>query len=326
MRLKSVLAAASVTGVALAGFVMSPSASGGLVTTCVGTAGAVTVPGDLVVPAGKSCTLEGTTIEGKVSVRAGADLVISNGTIKGAVGVAEDGYIDAYRTAVTGNVSSTGAYGVYFDESQVAGSYTGKAGKEVAPFVFLGDSQVAKNFTVAAGETLVDSSKIAGNVTGTGGSYVDVINSTLGRALTVSNQTDGALVCGSEVDGAASLTGNAGVQIGTGSSLSTCDDVNYFGGDVTVSNNTVGTAVNGNIIRGNLAGEGNDPAPTGADNRVRGEATGQFADLGAAPAKAQVQRRSAAKAADRVEVTKDKAAERKAEAKDAAADAGPAKL
>lgn len=321
MRLKSVLAAASVTGVALAGFVMSP-ASGALTTSCVGTAGAVTVPGDLVVPAGKSCTLEGTTVEGKVTVRAGADLVISDGTLKGAVVVAEDGYFDAYRTAVAGNVTTTGAYGIYLDEADVAGSYNGKAGQEVVPFVYVGDSNVTKNLTVAAGETLVDGSTVGGNVTGDGGSYVDVVNSTLGKALTVSNQTDGTLVCGSEVDGAASFTGNAGVQLGTGSALSTCDDVNYFGGDVTASNNTVGTSVSGNIVRGNLAGEGNDPAPTGADNRVRGEATGQFAEL--APAAATAQRRAAK--ADRVEVTKDKASDRKAEAKAAATKAGPAKL
>src|SRR5699024_9935741 len=82
----------------------------------------------------------------------------------------------------------------------------------------------------------------------------------------------GTAVCASEIDGATTFTGNENVQLGTGAGIIDCEDGNYFGDDVTVSDNTGAVDVSGNIIRGDLTGEGNDPAPTGSDNRVRGEA------------------------------------------------------
>jgi hypothetical protein len=120
MKARTVLALASLAGVALAGAVTT-TASADLVTRCVGTGGAVTVPGDLVVPAGKSCVLEGTTVEGKVTVQAGADLVVTDGVFKGVVVVAEDGYLDAYNTTEAGKVTSRGGYGATFGASTLAG-------------------------------------------------------------------------------------------------------------------------------------------------------------------------------------------------------------
>lgn len=319
MKIKSVIAAASVSGLAIAGLAAASPAQAQLTTTCVGTAGAVTVPGDLVVPKGKSCNLDGTTVEGKVRVQSGADLVAANATFNGTVAVAADGFFDAYRTKVASNVTSSGSYGVYLDESNLGGSYVGKAG-DVIPFVYVGDSTVDKQIKADSGEVLVEGSKVTGAVSSTGAKYLDVIDSTLSNKLTVADSADGTLVCGSEVDGAASFTGNKGVQVGSGSNLGICDDMNYFGSDVTVSNNTASSVVAGNIVRGNLAGEGNDPAPTGAENRVRGEATGQFADL--KPAAAQ---RMAAPA-DKAAATKAKGEQRRAAAKAEAIQAGPAQL
>src|SRR4051812_37081282 len=70
-------------------------AGAALVTYCVGTGGAVTVPNDLLVPAGESCSLEGTKITGNVRVAAGANLVIAGGIVNGEVQVAADGYLDS---------------------------------------------------------------------------------------------------------------------------------------------------------------------------------------------------------------------------------------
>lgn len=319
MKIKTVIAAASVSGLAIAGLASIAPAEAQLTTSCVGTAGKVTVPGDLVVPKGKSCNLDGTTVEGKVRVQSGADLVAANATFNDTVSVAADGFFDAFQTKVASNVSASGSYGVYLDESTLGGSYVGKAG-DVVPFVYVGDSTVAKSINTNSGEVLVESSQVSGAVTATGAKYLDVIDSTLSKTLTVSDNTDGSLVCGSEVDGAASFTGNKGVQLGTGSNLGVCDDVNVFGSDVTVSNNTGSTVVAGNIVRGNLAGEGNAPAPTGADNRVRGEATGQFADL-----KPAAMQRMAAPA-DKAAATKAKGEQRRAAAKQKAVQAGPAQI
>ena len=50
----------------LAGLIPALPATAALVTHCIGTGGAVTVPNDLYVPAGESCSLEGTTVTGNV--------------------------------------------------------------------------------------------------------------------------------------------------------------------------------------------------------------------------------------------------------------------
>jgi len=280
MKTRTVVALASLAGAALTG-VVTTEASADLVTRCVGTGGAVTVPGDLVVPAGKACVLEGTTVEGKVTVQAGADLVVTDGVFKGAVVVAENGYLDAYNTSVAGKVTSKGGYGVTFSASSLAAGYAGQApaDESIVPFAYFEDSAITKNVQSVSGELYVGGSEVAGAVSGDGTSYADVINSTITKTFTVKNSPDGSVICGSEVDGAATWDGNGPVQVGGGGLIDDCSDVNYFGGDVAISNNAGGVVVNGNIIRGDLGGEGNDPAPTGSDNRVRGEQTGQFADL-----------------------------------------------
>ncbi|GAB3745846.1 hypothetical protein GCM10028864_15440 [Microlunatus parietis] len=319
MKARTVLALASLAGVALAGAVTT-TASADLVTRCIGTGGAVTVPGDLVVPAGKSCVLEGTTVEGKVTVQAGADLVVTDGVFKGAVVVVEDGYLDAYNTTVAGKVTSRGGYGVTFGASTLSAGYAGQppSDETIVPFVYFEDSKITKNVQSASGELYVGGSSVAGSVSGAGTVYADVIDSTLTGGLTVTGNVDGSVVCGSEIDGAASFDGNGTVQVGGGSLIDDCSDVNYFGGNVTIANNNGGVAVIGNIIRGNLGGEGNDPAPVGSDNRVRGALSGQFVDL-QPPAMA---RRAAPE--DRLVELKGKVAERKAAAVSEGQDAGKA--
>jgi hypothetical protein len=310
MKSRTILALASLAGVALAGAVTT-QASADLVTRCIGTGGAVTVPGDLVVPAGKSCVLEGTTVEGKVTVQAGADLVVTDGVFKGAVIVAENGYLDAYNTAVTGKVTSRGGYGTTFNGgTSLAAGYAGLAPADasIVPFAYFEATSVTKNVQSASGELYLGGSTVAGSVVGDGTVYTDVLDSTLTGTFTVKGNVDGSVVCGSEIDGNAILDGNGAVQVGGGNLIDDCSDVNYFGGNVAIANNTGGVAVNGNIIRGNLGGDGNAPAPTGADNRVRGTLSGQFTDLQPAAAA----RRAAPE--DRLVDLKEKVAERKAAA------------
>ncbi|ACQ78432.1 hypothetical protein Bcav_0167 [Beutenbergia cavernae DSM 12333] len=238
----------------------------------------MTVPGDLVVPAGESCTLDGTTVEGRVVVQTGADLIVSDGVFNGAVVVAADGYFDATGTLIAGNVSNRAGYGLYLESSTVGGNYIGAAD---APDTFLiaYDAQFDRRVEASAGEVTLESSWVAGAVTGTGTEYLDVLDSTLLADLTVTESIDGAVLCGSEVDGDVTYTGNGGVQVGPGELFWTCEDSAYVGGNLTISGTSVGVTLNDTIVRGDLGGEGNDPAPTGAGNRVRGEVSGQFVDL-----------------------------------------------
>lgn len=320
MKISTIFGTVVVAGVALAATALPASAD--LVTRCIGTGGAVTVPGDLVVPAGESCTLTGTTVQGKVKVNAGADLVVIDATFNGGVTVAPDAYFDATTSAVSGTVTSRG-FGVYLDRSSIGEHVRGRAAADASSFTYLYNSSVTGQVDVSSGELLVDSSQVLGPVRGLGTVFVDVRNSTLSNGLVVTNNSQGTTVCASEVDRDAQFTGNAGVQIGEGDLLSSCaDGVNYFGANVDISNSSVGVSMSKNIVRGNLSGTGNDPAPTGDSNRVRGASTGQFAELEAAP---QLTSKMAVQT-DRAEDAHAKAEQRRTAAVEQATAAGPAQL
>lgn len=335
MKIRTAIVSFSVAGLVLAGATTLP-AQADLVTRCVGTGGAVTVPGDLVVPKGASCLLTGTTVEGKVTVGADADLVATDATFKGAVLVGENGYLDVFNTTIAASVVSRGGYGVYLETSTVAGAVRGLAPKDTSidPFTFVIGTAVAKSVSSVSGELLIEDSQIAGNVTGDGTTYTDVVNSSLNRGLTVTGNDLGSAVCSSEVLGNVTYEGNGdGVQLGDGALFDACDQVNYFGGNVTINNTTGGVQLNGNIIQGDLTGDGNDPAPVGDHNRVRGLQGGQFADLAPAPqaeahakGRAETQSQPTSTTQDRVVATTAKAQHRKAAATAGAEKAGSADL
>lgn len=320
MKLRSLLAAGSVAGLVLAGVSAAP-ASAELVTRCVGTAGAVTVPGDLVVPKGESCVLEGTTVEGKVTVRQDANLIVNDATFHDRVVVAENGYLDVTGGQVEGAVVSRGGYGVYLDAGALGAGLSVSAPKDqgVQPFLFADHATIARQVRAAAGTVTIDNSRVGGAVTGTGTTYVDVVNSTVGGAVSVTDNEEGSFICASEINKDATFTGSRGVQLGGGTLLADCDQVNYFGGDVTVSDNTGGVQVNGNIIAGALSGDGNDPAPTGGNNRVRGGTSGQFSELPPTPQAAAAAEAQRADPASR-------ATQRRQQATQRADAAGPAHL
>ncbi|WP_263312077.1 hypothetical protein [Brachybacterium atlanticum] len=300
------------------------SASAALTTRCDGEASSVTVPGDLVVAKGKSCVLTDVTIEGEVRVQAGADLLITDSSVDGRVLVRGDGYFDASTSEIAGNVVSNGGYGVYLDESAVDGNYNGRAAEGASPFLYSYDSSITGRVNVAQGLVHLSGNTIGGNVTSENSEFTDILDSTVAGNLTVTGATEGTTFCAGELDGDATLTGNAGVQLGSGGQKITCEGATYFGGDVTASDNTDGVDVTDTIIRGDLTGEGNDPAPTGSENRVRGELGGQFVDLQPAAQQRALMTQSAP--ADNAEELDTQREERRAEAEKAAEQAGPANL
>ena len=300
------------------------SASAALTTRCDGEASSVTVPGDLVVAKDKSCVLTDVTVEGEVRVQAGADLLITDSSVGGRVVVQGDGYFDASTSEIAGNVVSNGGYGVYLDESAVDGTYNGRAAEGAEPFLYSYDSAIGGNLNIAQGLVHVSGSSVGGNVKSENSEFTDILDSTLAGDLTVTGATEGTTFCAGELDGDASLTGNAGVQLGSGGQKITCEGATYFGGDVTASDNTDGVDVTDTIIRGDLTGEGNDPAPTGSENRVRGELGGQFVDLQPAAQKRAFSAQSAS--ADHAQGLDTQRDERRAEAEKAAEQAGPANL
>ncbi|WP_306366532.1 hypothetical protein [Nocardiopsis sp. CC223A] len=275
MKIRSSVAAAATAALAVGGVtLMAAPAQADLVTLCSGHGGAITLPTDLAVPAGKSCFLDGTVIQGDVIVRKGANLHILGGEIEGDVKVQPDGYFDASETTVDGRVVNRGSYGTYLEDSS-AGAALRTVPVEGAAndgFAFVVDSSV-KNINAQTGAVYVEGSRVGGAVKGTGVEYVDIYDSVVRGALTVSGSTGGGILCDSEVLGAASYTDGAGpVAVGAGEQEGFCASVNYIDGTLTVTGISGGAYIDNNIIGGDLAVSGNTPtAQIGENNRVRGD-------------------------------------------------------
>ncbi|WP_435207633.1 hypothetical protein [Micromonospora sp. bgisy143] len=313
----SAVIAASVLAVA-------PTAHADLVTHCIGTGGAVTVPNDLLVPAGESCALTGTTITGNVTVAAGANLVVTGGRVSGEVRVAADGYLDATETTVDGQVVlAAGGYGIYLsDASTGALTVRPKGSATIDSFLFAEASTISGNVTVGAGEVRLDGgTQVTRNVSSTGTYYTDVHDSFVDGTLSVLNSATGSVVCGSAVRGRATFAGNlGGVQLGPNGALDSCASGGYWGADVSVTNTTGGVTVDDNIINGQLTVTGNDPAAqVAANNRIRGGVTGDQA----APSANRAARMAAP---DREEAGDERAEVRRTSAVQDATEAGAAKL
>lgn len=288
----------------------------GLETRCTGVAGPVTVPTNLVVPAGQTCFLQGTVVQGDVDVRAGANLVAESGaTIEGDVLVRRDAYVEVIDGSVAGQTNLRQAFGGYAEGSDLAVVDVRNSG-----FFYTLDVTQA-DYTAVNSETSLESSWVAGDITTRGGLLTDVHDTVVEGRLTVREAELGSLLCASEFDDRVVVRDSGGVvQVGDGI-YAGCDG-NVFASSLTLQGNVTdeGTHVSDNVIRGNLACSDNDPAPVGEGNRVRGQATGQCADL----QPAMTGSRFAPQGADRTADTERQLEQRSAQAREAAEKIGPA--
>lgn len=312
MKKMSIIAALAL-GVSTVGLTAAAS-NAAFTTTCIGVGGAVTIPGDLVVPAGQSCQLEGTTVNGNVRVARDADLIVTDGTFNGRVNVAANGYFDATNTSIADTVVARESFGNMLTGSSVGGAVSAiNEGGEYYGFLIVDGSSLGAQVRATGASLDLQSSTVATNVVGLGSDYADLHDTVVEGNVRVESNAYGSVVCDSEVYGNATFTSNAtGVQLGGSTddgAISDCDGSNYVDGNVNVNGTEGGVHVFANIIRGNLAGNGNDPAPVGDGNRVRGELRGQFADL-QAPSALTGARMSATATEPRVEQQREAAQER----------------
>jgi hypothetical protein len=291
MSRRTVVSLAVLAATAAAAVTVAPSAAhAALVTYCVGEGGAVTVPNDLVVPAGESCALSGTTITGNVRVAAGANLVVAGGTIRGEVEIAADGYLDATNTTISGGtVLAAGGFGVFLKDASSGGLVLRPKGSAtVEGFLFIENSTVDGTVSAGVGEVRLDRlTRVTGNVSTSGAYYTDVHDSFVDGTLSVLNNATGSVVCGSAVQGRATFAGNlGGIQLGPNGTLDGCASGGYWARDVSVTNTTGGVTVDDNIVNGQLQLSGNNPAARVAtNNRIRGGVVGEQAPAGVAVAR-----------------------------------------
>lgn len=277
------LVAALAMGVASVGLV-APSANAAFTTTCIGEGGAVTIPGDLVVPAGRSCSLDGTVVQGNVRVAKDADLVVVNGKVQGNVVVNENAFLDAKDTEFSGTFAARESFGSLLTNATVTGAVSTISNTTDEGFLIISDSTLGAQVRATGGSLDLMSSSVATNVLGLDAEYTDLHDSVVGGRLQVDNNALGGVVCASEVYGDATYSGNQdAVQLGgtrANGGASECVGSNFFNKNVSINGTKGGVQVVGNIIRGNLSGTENDPAPIGSGNRVRGTVSGQFTTLG----------------------------------------------
>lgn len=251
-----------------------------LVMYCVGSGGAVTVPSDLYVPPGESCSLRGTTVTGNVRVAAGANLVINGGTVNGAVQVAADGYFDSTDTRVDGRITlAAGGFGLFLSNTDAGGVVVEPKGSAtIEGFLFAErGSKVDGDVTAGVGEVSVTGSEITGDVSTNAAYFTDLHDTFVDGTLSVLNNATGSVVCGSAVGGRATFAGNlGGVQLGPNGGLDSCASGGYFARDVAISNTTAGrTTLDDNIVNGALSLTANNPvAEVAANNSIRGGIVG----------------------------------------------------
>ena len=304
MKKQTVGAIAIAATVGASGLAWAAPATADLTTRCVGEAGDVTVPGNLVVPRDKSCTLTGTTVNGDVRVAPGADLIAEDVTIGGRVVAAEDAYFEATTSSVGGEVILRAAYGSYFDNTDVGARVltTPNANVDAGGFVYTFESDFAANLVSRSGEVFVESTEIGGAVNSNASLYTDVYESFVDGRMHVRNNELGSVVCASAVQDASRFIGNNEVvQLGSDGPFADCDGGSYWGSNVAANNNNGGVYVDNNIVNGDLTLRNNDPiAQVGANNMVRGQIIGDYEDWdGSAPAAKQQRSLSAQSAPER---------------------------
>jgi len=315
MRYRKIALTAAAAGLMAVGFAAPSQAA--LTTFCDGVAADVTVPGDLVVAAGKSCELTNVVINGNVTVRNDANLLLDGSTVNGNVRVNTNGFADVVATSVTGTTTLVAAYGTYAEDSTLGNNVTATD----SGFFYSVGSDHARSVTSTNGETFIESGWVTRNLATTGDTLTDVYDTVIEGTYSVTGAEQGGVLCLSEVDGDASFSGSGEIlQIGASAPLTGCG-FNAFGGDLSITGNSADVYVSDNVIRGDFNVSDNTGTVTAENNRVRGE------DNSGAAAAARSSLRSATPsdvAADRKAEAKADAEARSEVASDAAEAAGPA--
>lgn len=313
------LAGVIIAAVTVALVAQASPAAAALTTYCSGTGGAVIVPGDLIVAAGNSCELDGTTITGDVTVRAGANLLTDQATIKGDLVVRADGFAGLERSTVAGDLRAQAAYGVFVTGSDLGGTVNARRSGFLYSHGTVHAGQVVSN----EGATLLESSWISDQVRTNGDEFADLFDTVVVGEVRIAEPVAGVAVCATEIDGTTRITGATGpVGVGADSSGAACGSV-VFAADVHLNGNTGGVTLADTVVRGRLACADNTPGPVGENVRVRGKATGQCQDL-SGPENAAESLATQPSVEDRRTAVTERIEERTGAAEEEALEAGPA--
>ncbi|NTU81574.1 MAG: hypothetical protein HGA45_19695 [Chloroflexales bacterium] len=198
------------------------------------------------------------------------DAVLTDIVIRGDLLVPERSHCELNNVTVLGDVRMRDGAGFTPYDSRIAGSITGAQFE----LLHLLNSTVEGDIRLRGG---VRAELARATVTG------DVWLNDLYEAVLLESRVRGALMargtngqvqlCGSTVEGDASVVGNSG-WIMVGGDLATCA-TNAVHGTLRVHHNQQAITVANNTVGQNLICAANDPAPTVFANQVRGKTRGQ---------------------------------------------------
>lgn len=118
---RGVILAAAALGVAMVAAPVPALAATGNVT-CTTEIDSTTITGNVTVPAGAFCFLNGDTVEGSVAVGEGALGILGGTTVDGSVAAGEDAGFVAFGAVIQRNLSTEGALAVEVAFSTVYGN------------------------------------------------------------------------------------------------------------------------------------------------------------------------------------------------------------
>jgi hypothetical protein len=266
---------------------------------CVGVIGPVEIDGDLVVPEGATCDLEGTIVNGDVVVKRDASLFTDRADIggrarggdddddddgdgRGDLRVEENGYADLLNTSVDGSTRLHSSLGLVTETSALDRGI----GSRDAEFVDLFETSVDGDVELRGGPTQFFGERldVDGDVDGEEIAYLDIYDSSVDGAVGVEEASEGGFLCGSSVEDRVRYEDSSTI-IDLGG-FEGCD-ANRLEDDVEIIDNTAEIAISGNVIEEDLVCRDNEPPPVGGGNFVEGDAEGQCEDLEAAEAPAR---------------------------------------
>lgn len=132
-------------------------------------------------------------------------------------------------------------------------------------------TDVRGNVTVAAGASLTATdARIGGNLRTSGASFVELRATVVDGNARFERTVGKSFIAGTRVNGNVEIFGSESLWELTDSS---------FGGNVGITANAGGVALDGNVVGGKLECENNVPEPVVARNEVRNRARGQCAEL-----------------------------------------------
>jgi hypothetical protein len=189
------------------GVLMSTTPAFAATTTCTGTlaGGAPTVTGNVIVPAGGNCNIQGQTVTGNVIVQPGGTLIIGGGsTIQGSVLSSGAGTNTPATNPLTGD-STPLPYSIIICNSTIRGAVSASSST--------GEVMVGAD-EGCGGNTISGSVSLSGNKGG-----VDVWGNTIGGSVNAmsnsgsTNDDPGTAVeiSGNKLAGSLSCSGNTSV-------------------------------------------------------------------------------------------------------------------